>query len=191
MPRAPRYILRPYDSQILNFSKQKESGTKHTTEIVNISTTGIAFVVDRMNSPRIGDHIKIEFPIPAGEQVAWWARVVRMESYSDQRWWDDSDSFDSPQDVIVAVTYINLPEGHRKQIQAGLEERYQQLKKQYYAAYFRGFGEFLVRNFWNFVLFGLCIFASVMALMLFTKYEPLFDRKNGSVYYKMFEKWDF
>jgi hypothetical protein len=189
--RAPRYILRPSDSQILNFSKQSETGSKHTTKIINISTTGIAFVVSRWQAPRIGDLIKIEFPIPAGDQVAWWAKVVRIESYTDQRWWDSSDSFDSPEEVVIAVTYIDLPEGHRKEIQKGLDERYQQLKKEYYASWVRGFTDFAFRNFWNFVLFGLCIVASVFALMLFTKYEPLFDRKNGSVYYKFFDKWDF
>lgn len=191
IPRAPRYVLRPSDSQVLSFSKANERGAKHETRIINLSSTGIAFLVDRSEAPRIGDHIKIEFPIPSGTQVAWWARVVRMESYSDQRWWEDKDSFDSPKQVVVGVHYIDLPDGHRRDIQKGLENRYKELKSQYMKERLRDVKDFAFGNFWNFVLFGLCIVACVMALSLFTHYEPLFDRKNGSAYFKLFEGWDF
>ncbi len=183
--------MRPSDSQVLSFSREKERGTKHETRIINLSSTGIAFLVDRSEAPRIGDHIKIEFPIPSGSHVAWWARVVRMESYSDQRWWENKDSFDSPRQVVVGIQYIDLPDGHRRDIQKGLENRYKELKQQYLKERINDVKAFAFGNFWNFVLFALCIVACVMALSLFTHYEPLFDRKNGSAYFKLFEGLDF
>lgn len=191
IPRAPRYVLRPSDAQVLSFSKERERGTKHETRIINVSATGIAFLVSREEAPRIGDHIKIEFPVPGGNNVAWWARVARIESYSDERWWDKNDSFDSPKQVVVGVQYIDLPDGHKRDIQKGLEIRYKELKQQYFKERLSEAKEFAVGNFWNFILFGLCIVAGVMAIMLFTHYEPIFDRKNGSAYFKLFEDWDF
>lgn len=191
IPRAPRYILRPSDSQILYFAQKNENGIKHPTRIVNVSTSGIAFLVTKAEAPRIDDHVKIEFPVPGGEQVAWWARVVRIESYSDSRWWSQNDSFDSSHEVLIAVTYVDLPSGHRKDIQQALQNRFHELQKQHRKEYFNDLKDFLLTNFWNFVLFGLCAVAAVLALALFTRYEPLFDVKDGSAYDKLFEGMDF
>ena len=148
-------------------------------------------MVENSNAPKIGDLIKIEFQVPGSDQVAWWARVVRIEAYSQSRWWEENNETNSPTHVVVAVTYVELPEGHRKDIQKGLDKRFKELRSQYYYEWILDFGSFLKRNFWNFVLFGLCAVAAVMAIALFTYYEPLFDRKNGSIYFQMFEGMDF
>ena len=149
VPRASRYVLRPGDSQVLYFTHENEHGRKHATRIVNISSTGIAFLVEKSDAPSIGEHIKIEFPIPGGEQAAWWAKVVRMEAYSDNPWWDSKDSHESHHQVLVGLMYIDLPEGHRKAIQKGLHHRYQELKKQYYLEWARDLKEVLLGNFWK------------------------------------------
>lgn len=191
IPRAPRYVLRPGDSEVLRFAPNGSNNQTHQTKIINLSQTGIAFLVETPQSPKIGDLIKIEFAIPASEQVAWWAKVVRIEAASQSRWWDQRDETNSPSHVVVAVTYVEMPDGHRREIQKGLNQRYKQLRKQYYTEWLVDFSFFIKRNFWNFVLFGLCSVAAILAIVLFTHYEPLFDRKNGSVYFEMFEGLDF
>lgn len=191
IPRAPRYVLRPGDSEVMRFSPKSGHGKIQQTKFLNISQTGLAFMADSSQTPHIGEMIKIEFSIPGGEQVAWWAKVVRIEAYSDSRWWDKTNDSNSTDHIVIAVTYVDLPEGHRRQIQQGLSQRFKELKKQYYFEGLQDFGSFIRRNFWNFVLFGLCAITAVMAIGLFTYYEPLFDRKNGSIYFQMFEGLDF
>ena len=77
--RAPRYVLRPTDNQIFRYALNDQRMRPHSTRFLNLSETGVAFLVDQGVVPRIGETIKVEFPLPGGDQVAWWARVVRIE----------------------------------------------------------------------------------------------------------------
>src|SRR5690606_17849126 len=83
--RAPRYTLRPNDNHFMRFAHKEDSGHVYTTRFVDISLTGLAFITDRENAPFIYDMIKIEIPLPGGQQVAWWAKVVRIEEYNPQK----------------------------------------------------------------------------------------------------------
>ena len=47
--RSPRYVIQPNDDRYLRFAKSGESEQSYTTQLVNISATGLAFVIDREN----------------------------------------------------------------------------------------------------------------------------------------------
>ena len=192
MPRAPRYVLRPEDAQLLFFAHPGQTaGNKYPTKIINVSETGIAFLVYKSTAPRIGDLIKIEFPIPGAEQIAWWARVVRMEEYSSSPWWRDSDETSSSTEIMVGVTFEHLPAGHRKEIKEGLWSRYQDLIAEHKRQQRARFIEFTKENFWHFILFTLCTVAGVMALYWISTLEPLFDLLKGSKYLEFWDKLPF
>src|ERR1700733_8248261 len=96
IPRAPRYVLKPQDRNILRYSLQNTMGKGgvETTLLVNLSETGAAFLVNRGAEPRLGERIKVEIPIPKGEQIAWWGHVVRTSLY-EPRGWFSGDKFHS------------------------------------------------------------------------------------------------
>lgn len=191
-PRAPRYVLRPEDAQLLFFAHSGQpSGSKYPTKILNVSETGIAFLVYKSTAPQIGDLIKIEFPVPGAEQIAWWARVVRMEEYSSSPWWRDSDEAPSSTEILVGVNFEHLPLGHRKEIQEGLFKRYQSLIEEHRREKRKALIDFIKSQFWNFVLFALCTTAAVMALYWLSGLEPLFDIAKGSKYRELWENLNF
>lgn len=133
IPRANRYVLRPKDQHLLRFSSQSEASTSgvHETTLINLSRTGLAFLVEREFAPPLGDLIKIEFNVPGNEhKVAWWARVVRTEEYTQNIWWMKND----PQfrDLItIGIHFQELPEGHQDQIQGGIDKRLEDLMYEY------------------------------------------------------------
>jgi hypothetical protein len=187
-PRAPRYVLRPNDAQLLFFAHQGQSPeSKYPTKIVNVSETGIAFVVYKSTAPRIGDLIKIEFPVPGAEQIAWWARVVRLEEFNIGPWWRESNETSSQSEVLVAVNFEHLPVGHRREIQKGLWSRYQDLIREHRRRQRQAAVDFAKNHFWNLVLFALCAVAGILALYWISSLEPMFDVVKGS---KWLEFWE-
>ncbi len=122
--RAPRYILKPTDNHVMRYASDLGPQGVFKTKLVNLSETGAAFVVDRSMAPQIGEVIKLEIPIPGLDQIAWFAEVVRMESYSSNSWWSDPDPFSDEEKMIVAVHFHELPKGHQTAIRKGLQEQF-------------------------------------------------------------------
>jgi hypothetical protein len=122
--RAPRYVLRPSDKQMMRYASDNANGPMgiHHTKLVNLSETGAAILIDLHDAPKSGDRLKIELPVPGGDQIAWWATVVRTE-ITETNWWSTKDPNDE-QKVLIAMRFDQLPNGHRKQIRDGLRNRY-------------------------------------------------------------------
>ncbi len=95
--------------------------TVQQTLLMNLSETGVAFATTSSQRFEIDDLIMVEIPIPNGEQIAWWARVVRVQTYQPNRWWGKRDAFFDEQRVLVAATFEKLPEGHSRSLRKGIE----------------------------------------------------------------------
>jgi len=184
--RAPRLELSHLDSKDMYFALDSERGQKHKTRIVNLSSTGLAFVAESPQAPSIGEKVKVEFSVPKEGKVAWFARVVRIEEYYDSRWWDPHDSFESPPEVLVAVTFEDMPEKHRASIQTGLDRRFDEIRSERWRAASRGIVAAFFHNFWNIVLFVLCISATYMMLKWYSMHEPV---NSESVLYYLMRGW--
>lgn len=117
--RAPRYVLRPNDNHLMRYA-QDLSQTAFTTRLLNLSNTGLAFVVARNSIPQVGDTLKVEFQVPGGEPIAWWAKVARVEPYTSEKWWLRSDPYMHDEHVLVAAEFENLPLGHVENLKSGL-----------------------------------------------------------------------
>ena len=131
IPRAPRYILRPDDNQMIRYALPHEKSNPYSTKFINISQTGLAFVVSqralRDGFPVVGEKIKLEVPVPGGDQFAWWATVIRIEEYENPWRRFDSDNFMTEAQVMVAVRFDELPTGHVATLQTGLSKRFEEI----------------------------------------------------------------
>lgn len=107
----------------MKFAPMERGKRAHTTEIVNLSRSGIAFTVTQKNSPRIGETIKIEFAVPHSDlPVAWIGRVVRLQQV---RIW----GYANDEEVLVAVTFSDLPKGHEHAVSQGLSAAFRKIRK--------------------------------------------------------------
>lgn len=118
--RAPRYILNPQDSRIMRVATKRKKKQIFKMEIVDLSETGMSFVVDWHFLPQIGEILKVEFPVPGQDnQVAWFAKVVRLEGPSERP--NEMLHFSG---IKVGVEFQNLPKGHLNVLRAGLQQQF-------------------------------------------------------------------
>lgn len=94
------------------------------TILLNLSETGAAFITSNVARIEVGEKIKVEIPIPSGEQIAWWGKVVRVQEYESRSWFSKRDAFEDSGRVIVALRFDDLPQGHGKAIRKGIEQSF-------------------------------------------------------------------
>ena len=181
VPRAPRYILGPGDNQVVRFSFADTKGGNAAlqTSMVNLSETGVAFLIDPVLAPELGETVKIEIPIPGADQIAWFAQVVRIEMYEPRQWWFFKPDQTQQQDrarVLVGLRFEELPFGHQKAIRKGLEKSFlealraeRQRKLQYWK-------HFLFINGPKILLWTAAFAAAVAILVLMEKYNIRAER---------------
>ncbi|HMN66931.1 MAG TPA: PilZ domain-containing protein [Bdellovibrionales bacterium] len=126
--RSPRYVLRPTDRNVMRFGLKDSHGGAHTedTLLVNLSESGLAFLVPNGTKLEIGERIMVEIPIPGGEQLAWWARVIRMQLHHSRGWFS-ARARNNPQDgsqVMVGLAFEPLPPGHSRALKKGIEKSF-------------------------------------------------------------------
>lgn len=125
VPRAPRYVLRPQDATYMRYglSHTRGSGGIEQTLLVNLSESGVAFMVDAGAELGLGDLIKVEIPVPGAEQIAWFARVVRIQEVENRSWFgrQRGEAEEGPKKILVGLRFEHLPESHTKTIRRGIE----------------------------------------------------------------------
>src|SRR5437868_2092262 len=77
--RAPRYILDTQDDSLIRLSGAEQHSWEETTELRDVSLTGLSFTAPQDLSPQIGEVIKIQFSVPGSKQMACYAVVIRIE----------------------------------------------------------------------------------------------------------------
>lgn len=108
--RAPRITLDEKTDKVVKLYNANKPDRPLITESLNVSASGLAFVVDAEFAPPLGEMIIVEFYIPGNQLVRWYARVNRIE-FPDEGQWKLK-----PYKVNVAVVFKNLPMQIRKQI---------------------------------------------------------------------------
>lgn len=127
--RATRYTLVASDKKNLKFAIEGDKSRIFTTSLVNISLSGLAFVTEASSAPKLNDIIKLEFSIPGGEQVAWWAKVVRIEVHRDNNWKHSSHLNFAPKEKLIAVRFEQVPEKMKIAIHKGVITKTQEQKR--------------------------------------------------------------
>lgn len=189
VPRAFRYVLRPQDKHVMRFSLEHAQGPQaiEQTPLINLSETGVAFLVNPETSIRLGDQIKVEIPVPESEQIAWWGRVVRVQEYEPETWLFAKDPFRDEPKVLIGVRFEQLPEGHTRAIRKGIEQSFMRaMREQQYRnwLYYRTLAFQNVGK--GLMLVGLTI-AFIAFMWLVTRPYGNYDAEKGSPWGERFK----
>ena len=186
--RATRYVLRPTDRSDMRFSlehSQGAGGIEHTL-LINLSESGAAFVVHHEFAPKIGDRIKVEIPIPQGDRIAWWGRVVRTQVFQSRIWFLRS-GFDEENRVLVALRFEKMPEPFTRELRRGLNKSIlramrdqQYLSLSYYQKYF-------IENFWRIMLWVGVTLSALAAMWFLTQPSNNYDPNRGDPWVERFK----
>lgn len=188
IPRAPRYVLRPQDEQLLRFAHRHERGLGQTTRMVNLSTSGAAFTTDRSMVPPLGELIKVEFTLPDGEKVAWWARVVRVEELQPRGWWSETEVIQALDTVVVGTVFQDLPLGHQKKIFKALESKFAEILKQRHRQQFKHTLQYLAEHSWQVLVCVIGALATLTTLYWLSRPSADYDAHRGAPWGQRY-KW--
>jgi hypothetical protein len=178
--RAPRYTLSPNDNRILRFAHKDDPGHSFTTRFLDISETGLAFVTDADHAPHISDLIKVEFPVGDVTQIAWWARVVRVEEYATHKWYMKKEDFNDGHQVRVAIMFHDLPAGHSTQIRQSLNKKFTELSAARRKESWKNFVVFLFDKAWKIALYSALFLGTIWLLYFLSQPDLNYDPKKGA-----------
>lgn len=189
IPRAPRYVLRAPDRNVMRFGLASLRGPAHIehTTLVNLSETGAAFITDDTSDIKIGDTIKVEIPIPNGDQIAWFARVVRIEEYEERSWLQIRDAEVRRDQVIIGLKFDALPEPHTRAIRKGIERSFlkavhdQQLRRMLY------YKTWLLQNIIPMVFYFVLTCAAIGFIWYFSRPAENYDGSRGAPWGERFK----
>lgn len=197
VPRATRYFLRPDDNKFMKFAHERpdtnETQGLHDTIMVNLSRTGLGFLVDRDMAPNIGDLVKVEFPVPGRKDgsntLACWARVARVQEYTQNIWWlkDDPKFHDL---VFVGVQFQDMTAIGEVAIQTGIDRRMTALIQQHRRERWNRLWLWFQFKGWKFFAILVTAFAVFFSLYYLTLPDDKYDSKRGAPWgerYKLFE----
>lgn len=182
VPRAFRYVLRPQDRNVMRFSLEHTTGSAHIeqTFLINLSESGVAFLVDPGNGLHLNERIKVEIPVPSGEKIAWWGRVVRLQEYEPRAWFFGRDRFREEKKILVGVTFDDLPDGHTRAIRKGIEQSFMQAMREQQYRNWLYYRTYMFQNIWKALLFLGLSAALVAFIWYFTRPSENYDPKRGA-----------
>lgn len=178
--RAPRYALRPTDNSLMRFAHAGQSGQVFTTRFLDISTSGVSFVVDREQAPFIHEAIKLEIPLEDGQQFAWWGRVVRIEEYAPHKWYLKEQDFTDESQILVAVRFEGLPAAHVDKIRSTLQVKFREVETQKKREAIKNLAALWTHFAWEIIFYvGLAVAAFYM-LWAISRPSANYDAEHGA-----------
>lgn len=186
--RAPRYVLRASDNKFLRFAPDADHHNIYTTQLMNLSITGLAFLCNQDQAPHLGDLVKMEFPVPGSEQIAWWGKVVRLEDYRLQPSWqkNPNEDFTAPE-KLVAVRFENLPKGHMANIKQGLQSKAIEMARQRRFQFAENKLEFMNANWRQLSLFSFSILLTILILFVLSRPIGNYTLERGAPWGQRFK----
>lgn len=191
VPRAFRYVLRPQDKDTMRFSLEHAHGPNpiEQTHLMNLSESGVAFLVSPNTSIHLNDHIKVEVPIPSGDQFAWWGRVVRVEEYEPRSWMFGKDPFHEDPKIMVAVKFEQLPEAFSKAIRKGIEKSFMQAMRDQQYRNWLYYRTLAMQRMGQIILYACLIAFTVGFIYYFTRPSANYDPKTGTPWGDRYRIW--
>ncbi len=125
-PRAPRYEIELGDHQIVRFAHMPRGSKAMHTRIINLSESGMAFLVPYLTAPQESEQIKVEFTAPNSEPIACYAKVVRVQVHRTYHKTKQPQTF-----KLVAVEFLELHPKQRQMLASGLQDQMQKKYRQY------------------------------------------------------------
>lgn len=190
--RAPRYTLTQGDDRYLRFVRAADESRSVTTEFLNISLTGMAFLVDPSTAPEIGEVVKFELPVP-GEQhrVAWWGEVVRRTAYEPTTWWEKRRQPINDQRLVIGVRFAELTASHRDLIERGILKRSTQLLRDRQQKQFLAFLDLLNDYKWQLAMITVTAYITFSILSWLMTPSANYSATRGSPWGQRFPQFNF
>jgi hypothetical protein len=189
VPRAPRYVLRPEDRKTMRFSLQHTLGAAGIEEtiLLNLSETGAAFLAPAGMRFEMGDLIKVEIPVPNGDQVAWWGRIIRLEEYEPRQWLFSRDPFRDIAMTMVGLRFEKLPEPHTRTIRKGIERSFLQAMRDQRYRTFMYYRVLFVQNIFQILGYLALTIAAFGLLYWLSRPSENYDSKRGAPWGQRFK----
>lgn len=108
--RSPRYILQPQDNTLIRIAGPLQSPWEESTEIRNISLSGLVFTASTELCPIVSEIIKIEFQIPGSRRMACYGLVTRLEPLKLT-------------EMLVGIQFVKIDMPHRVALLQGLAQK--------------------------------------------------------------------
>jgi hypothetical protein len=112
---ARRYRMEQDENKIIRFASAKNRRIS-TTQIFDISESGVSFTTALKIAPHIGEIIRMDFSPMAGLQIACTGRVVRIEEPTKNAGWAKF-----PDTVKIGVSFYNMPRAYRRSLAESLK----------------------------------------------------------------------
>ncbi len=112
---APRFRFSDKDKEVVRFINSRHSRIMSTV-IIDISETGIGFLVPARLAPRIGEIIKMDFAPLGSVRMACQGIVIHMEAPPNNTGWGRF-----PGTVKVGVQFWDMPRAYSKALSELLE----------------------------------------------------------------------
>jgi hypothetical protein len=171
---------------MLRFSVAGDESNSHVMKVVDISMSGMAFVVDRDKSPFIFDRIKVEIPLKDNQQVAWWAKVTRIEEYAPHKWYMRESDFPDDSQVLIGVHFDELPPAHAKAIHEAITERFKNLETERRAEYVKAMAWFFAKNTWLIAFYVAFTAAVIWMISSLAKPSENYSAEKGAPWGRRF-----
>lgn len=188
--RAHRYILDPSDNHMLVFSGE-QSAERIQADIINISTTGVGFLVDSEKAPHFGTIIKMQFSVPNHGIIAWWGRVVRVEVFERHKPWSKEATADKTEYVFVGIAFEHLPDGHLENLREGLKEKFIQVARRRRLQKLLVAWDFITQFKVQIILYTSLTLGTIYALYALTRPTENYDRHRGTPWGQRFQFFEF
>lgn len=167
--RDPRYVYQTEDNAELIFSHVNQK-QRIQADIHNLSKSGMAFLADSEDAPPINTHINFEFVVPSGKKMAWTGTVVRHQSIR-------RNNYDQ---VLVAVTFKDLPIAHKENIENGITQSFKKLEWEYKKQQTISVLYRMYDHRWSLLLLISLTIFSIWFFYSFTQPSPNYDPQRGA-----------
>lgn len=173
----------------MRFSLENTHGSHgaEQTILLNLSETGLAFVTDSRAKFDLGENIKVEIPIPGGEQLAWWAKVVRVQEYEPRRWFSKRDEFFESSRTLVGLRFEQLPAGHSRAIRKGIEKSFLQAVRDQRHRTWMYYRVIFTQYFLQFFIYAILTVTAIGLIYLWSQPDENYDPKRGSPWGQRFK----
>ncbi|MDZ4677053.1 MAG: PilZ domain-containing protein [Oligoflexia bacterium] len=151
---ARRYRYARKEHKIIRFASPRNKRIS-TTQIFDISESGVSFTTAIKIAPRIGEIIKMDFSPMPGYQIACTGRVARIEEPTQNAHWAKF-----PDTVKVGVSFLNMPLAYRRTLAQSLRSAFQNLESQKHSR--NPFFNFNIRQTWLYQNFASVIISFVL-----------------------------
>jgi len=129
--RASRYNLKPFHNKIIRY-ENSSIGSHESTDFIDISSTGLSFIVTAEGLPRSSSIIKITFSIPGSDTLTIKGQVVRTATYKRPEWYKRYyDEDDKPvEEHFVAIHFLNIKKLQQDKLSVYLDRLIDEEKKE-------------------------------------------------------------